>query len=517
MESTPSKNVLRIGKTPVKRNKPNIRTARILSLLILFVIFCFSGASFVSRLFRPTEEASADIASFFPTTCLGGWENTDKATGPPEVREADDTYSDSNSTSVFNSAAQIFCSGFTGEIPENSVGKKIVLRFSWALEEGEERTQPPDESEPREENSNDETEETDVLGASTTDATEESNDDGLTEEESAPIISDDEAETPDFETPFQLEPSLEPEPEAEQESEPEEPEESEDEPESEPSPQTSSFWNWKSKFIRLAFAQEVEAPPSETEFPIEVEGEIEQSEEDPEEMISEDDGESVSTTTDEVTEETLAAPGALLEILYTLDGREWHSLGHVEKITSEVTFELPIEMFAEIEDLKKVQIAVHTLPTFDSVPKIYLDSLWLEVEYEKDLSAVRGSFHRAEADFDMMNPITASVEFDPAPCEGTHYGFYWFGDGPIAHAFADIPIEDIGEEFVREWMPTIPYVEVGGVIVANQPFPMTQLDYDPEDPFGVAWPEGVQVCAPLENPLVGSSVNPEERFSIPVE
>lgn len=128
--------------------------------------------------------------------------------------------------------------------------------------------------------------------------------------------------------------------------------------------------------------------------------------------------------------------------------------------------------------------------------------------------AKAGSFHRMSYDFEVDNLITAGVSFNPSPCEGTYYGFYWFGDGPIPYAFADIPISDIGKDFVRNWMPTIPYIELAGVIVSDKPFGMTELESDSQDQFGVAWPPGVHICAPDDNPLVNSSENPDERFHI---
>lgn len=125
-----------------------------------------------------------------------------------------------------------------------------------------------------------------------------------------------------------------------------------------------------------------------------------------------------------------------------------------------------------------------------------------------------GSFHRVSFDFEVNSPITSIVNFDPSPCEGKYYGFYWFGDGPVPYAFANIPISDIGKDFVRNWTPTNPYIELAGVIVSDKPFGMTELKNDPQDPFGVAWPQDARICAPDDNPLMNSSENPDERFHV---
>ncbi len=70
------------------------------------------------------------------------------------------------------------------------------------------------------------------------------------------------------------------------------------------------------------------------------------------------------------------------EVLYTIDGQEWRSLGYVGDINNTVTFDLPIDVFSSVADLALVQIALHPLQTFDTVPTVYLDSLWLEVLYD---------------------------------------------------------------------------------------------------------------------------------------
>jgi hypothetical protein len=76
-------------------------------------------------------------------------------------------------------------------------------------------------------------------------------------------------------------------------------------------------------------------------------------------------------------------PRGLVEVLYTLDGAEWKSLGFVEKENfGDASFEIPIEEAAAWEDISRIQIGVQSVPAIDTTRIIYLDSVWIEVEYE---------------------------------------------------------------------------------------------------------------------------------------
>src|SRR3989344_3074214 len=201
-----------------------------------FIVFGL-GLLFVLAVFYFFKPADAQTAVFYPTTCLGGWQNVDKATGEPDIVDglaAD--YNDENSASVFNSVAEIFCGGFEGEIPADAFHERVILNFSWKLDEKE--------------------------------------------------------------------------------------------------------------------------------------AEVEATNNDEEDLLSQE----ISDFSD-----------TIIEVRYTLDGEEWKSLGYVEAINNEVNFELPIEEFGTLDDLKNVQIALRTLSTFDIPPKIYLDAMWLEVEYNQGL------------------------------------------------------------------------------------------------------------------------------------
>lgn len=298
-----------------------------------FRIFVSAFSLFaVVLLLQYVTRANAQISSFYPTSCLGGWQNVERAIGFSDASTDDaSSYNDENSASVFNSVAEIFCGGFHGEIPEDTFHKNIILKFSWAAE-------PPALDELINETTNESTVEIpeeigeeveETLGETTveeeTQDTLESENTGEELEESEPVS--------------EVETLPEPEVEIIPETQTEEP---------------VSFI-YKS-FFSIAHAEEI--------------------------------------TEEEIVEETIPAEegkidvvsNTVLEVRYTLDGNEWKSLGYVSEINNDIQFELPIEEFETIADLERLQIAVRTLSTFDVTPKIYLDAMWLDVEYGEILS-----------------------------------------------------------------------------------------------------------------------------------
>ncbi|MDQ5962012.1 MAG: hypothetical protein QG669_405 [Patescibacteria group bacterium] len=73
----------------------------------------------------------------------------------------------------------------------------------------------------------------------------------------------------------------------------------------------------------------------------------------------------------------------LFKVMYTLDGTNWEELGVVKRNNwKNVEFDIPFSSVDSWEKLSKVQIAIESLPTIDSFPETYLDSVWVSVEYE---------------------------------------------------------------------------------------------------------------------------------------
>jgi len=352
----------------------------LIPILVLALIY---GSSF----FHGSNEAQANVATFHPAHCLGGWKNVDNIAGTPDVRPNNDTlYDDSNSASLYNANAQVFCGGFDGEIPVTAKHERVTLNFSWYIGDG---------PQPERTESNDGTESAPVT------VIEES-----PLEESSPVVEEvvPEAGVLEEEIPVGSEeaaPTVAPEEEVEEVApvEPAEP----------------TALRFLKQFVSVAHAQDV--PPEAEPVPAVVEEEVVEEvvtePEPPESVVIEA---SSSTTASQNENETviandivIAAPApvrseeeqqaieeaheqvvleagkpadAYFEVLYTLDGEDWHTLGYVNRIANDVQIELPIDLFATVDDLKKVQIALHTVERFDTVPKIYLDALWLEVSYD---------------------------------------------------------------------------------------------------------------------------------------
>jgi hypothetical protein len=74
---------------------------------------------------------------------------------------------------------------------------------------------------------------------------------------------------------------------------------------------------------------------------------------------------------------------ALFDIHYTLDGQNWNYLGSVnENNWQNLTFDIPVNNWV---DISKIQIKINSYP--DTNYYLYLESMWLEVEYENSQSA----------------------------------------------------------------------------------------------------------------------------------
>jgi hypothetical protein len=319
-------------------------------LLVVALVFALVyGGSFL----RGVMTAKANTAFFYSGQCLGGWSNVDKVTGQPDVARGDSSYTDENSASVKNSNAQIFCSGFEGDIPLTAKHEKVTLHFSWYIAD----------SESHEDNQHTP---------------------NTPEEPSLEVVED--KEPVSEEVPEEITPDV---PVVEIEPEPEEM----------PVIEEPTAFN-PFGFFSIAHAQEgaevvVAEEPTEETVP-EVEEAVDVISEEPvieseaptEEVTTEPspasgENENTSDVPQDRTEiiRNTSPDGAYFEALYTLDGQEWYSLGYISRIANDIEIEIPVDLFATIEDLKKVQIALHTVERFDSVPEIFLDALWLEVSY----------------------------------------------------------------------------------------------------------------------------------------
>ncbi len=310
-------------------------------------------------------KADANIAVLYASSCLGGWKHTNNITGAPDVTNADIQYTEENSATLYNKQTQLFCGGFSGTIPETADRTKIALKFSWSTE-----------------------------GVDT--ETEESEDDASHIE--TPISSGN-TEASTTSTVNQEPAAAEELPQGEQETQPEERVESSPEPEV---PVQESV-SWLRNLIPSVHAEEnfgevaadVVSPEAiaaeelvvEEFLPVTPSGD--DSEATTTALAALDSTATATATTSATTSETSFVPtlfegskdDALFEVKFTTNDKDWHILGYVTRINNDIQFELPLEMFASVEDINTLQISLETVERFDDTPKIYLDSMWIEVSY----------------------------------------------------------------------------------------------------------------------------------------
>jgi hypothetical protein len=331
--------------------------------------------------FKSSNEAAAQIAVLYSSTCLGGWKNPDHAVGIPEViGDSEATYSDENSATLTNTMTQLFCAGFSGDIPKEADRTKISVRFSWQMESHE-----AFQKERLDSNGSDYRTEVITVTESA------SSSDGASFVGSTTESVPTDASVSNTDTP--QEPAVE--------EQPTEAEPVVEEPTIEP--ETVSWWQW---LVPFAYAQEENVAPEETEEQakpvieesivvpkIVVEGDaVASSSQSIESPIASSTDSLISSSTSAsssvsysfispVFDQNKDKDNALFEVLFTIDNVQWHSLGYVSRINNDISFDIPVELFPNVEDFNKLQISLESVQRIDDTPKIYLDSMWVEVSY----------------------------------------------------------------------------------------------------------------------------------------
>jgi len=99
---------------------------------VVFVCAFFVAAAASILLFAASTRAST--VSFYPSTCLGGWQNVDRASGKPDVPfDTPEKITEDNAASVGDQVAELYCGQWKGDVPEDSLPKQFVLKLSWKL------------------------------------------------------------------------------------------------------------------------------------------------------------------------------------------------------------------------------------------------------------------------------------------------------------------------------------------------------------------------------------------------
>lgn len=343
-------------------------------------------------------KSRAEVAVFYPKTCLGGWENVANAQGKPNLdgNTKIEDFTKENSA-VLVGLSEIYCGGFEGELPKDGDPKKLTLTFSWSVDNGtvihnnaeniviDENTEKDPQT--LEEDTASQEESTKIEEQTTpSDGEPAFSEENITEEKSS--------DPPQEAIPLENQEIIQPTPEE----------------------QTQTFFF--DTFFKKVHAQEIsheeavviptvetpqESPVTETQTS-ETDNTVaeEPTSVEPVPVIVEDpikdtdaevqDGSSVETTAEnseptitEIADSTIELPTVeeksdiFMDIVYTIDGVTWSSLGTVGYSEwGRVSFNIPI---TEWSDIEKLQIKLQPLQTIDTTPVVYIDGMTIEVAY----------------------------------------------------------------------------------------------------------------------------------------
>jgi hypothetical protein len=303
-----------------RRRFPRLRLPLALGLVVLLLV---SGL-WVS------DTLQADTVTLYPTACLGGWKNTERAQGELSTNAADvRSYTESSvATLPPDTLAEMFCGGFTAEFPPRSSPKSLTLLVAWNTEVEADPTVPI------------------VTGDNF-------------ESSSGEVLDAPEGTEPEFkliEPPQDaeviiVEPDPEPAPEPAAESEP------------------LSFLH---QLIGVAHAQEDGVIPVP---------EVVSEPAPPTEVVPEPVPEGEPQANTEPTPQP-TSPNAFLEVRYTLNGKDWESLGFYDAAhIVPTTFSIPLPENASWSDLTSFQISIRSNATLDGAAEVYLDGMELRIDY----------------------------------------------------------------------------------------------------------------------------------------
>lgn len=334
----------------------------------------------------------AEVADFYPSTCLGTWQNPQNAQGMPETFDSADSpqFSDVDSAVLFSREGEIFCGSFIpSEYEARGDIKNVGLTLVWHLEGIPSSTDPvvlpaPDADAPVFSPTLDEapaietqqqenfapSEEIQQSGSSSTQQSDSSSTTFLLERTVhpffgswifTPVFAQEEGNPAPKENEANIPPPDEtPPPAVPDEITPPPAEESILTPAPEENPTTESSTQ------PLIIAPPVYADLKSTST----------------EIIGESD--STITITSSTAEIIIPAPmpdDNFMLVSYSTDGETWFELQQVNPHNWEnLTIPVPVRIW---DDLRQLQIRVEAIPTsLETIPRAYLDGMFVEIHYE---------------------------------------------------------------------------------------------------------------------------------------
>ncbi|MDI6820732.1 MAG: hypothetical protein QMD65_00950 [Patescibacteria group bacterium] len=102
-------------------------------LIALFIVLLIGGGVFVLR----SALTKAEVADFYPGSCLGTWQSPQNAQGMPETFNSSELILDENNSAVFSSGTEkIFCGSFVPDSYESKGDlKNVGLTLVWRVED----------------------------------------------------------------------------------------------------------------------------------------------------------------------------------------------------------------------------------------------------------------------------------------------------------------------------------------------------------------------------------------------
>ena len=297
-----------------------------------------SLVALATGLFIYSRWANAGSAILYPGSCLGFWQNPDKAQGQPEAQGSQ--FINKENSAVFSEGGikEIYCGSFNGDLSEGEIKliKSVNLKFSWLVSDEELKIatssitiiQPPAMSS--------------EAVAQNTDYVINQILNNIHADEVKVIFS---TTTPEITIVTNI-------------ASPEIATMSDVVKIATSSP--TSYW-WK-KYNFFSADDQVnnkqQAVSSTNSIPLTSSGQ---------------------TATSSL-DSPLAPTEDFLKVSYTLDGVNWQALGTVNKNNwQDLSFQIPVY---KLEDIKKIQIKIESLPLINKTPYVYLDGMALEVGYE---------------------------------------------------------------------------------------------------------------------------------------
>ncbi|MEK7507956.1 MAG: hypothetical protein AAB602_02645, partial [Patescibacteria group bacterium] len=305
---------------------------------------------------------SAEVADFYPATCLGTWQNPQRAQGIPETfGDSSSTFSDSNSAILDSAGTEIYCGGFVpADYEAKGDIKNVALTLVWHIEGTPASASSQSEFIPLPEESSPDAPETKLVATST---------DGSASPEDVPTSKQDRAKSPfgfltinralAHETDFSHVDEVPPQ---------------EGDAAANSSSEQPAIYI---PLIEIPSTEEEDASSSSEALPQEDGAELSPSSEYPIELIL--PIETASTTEAAIPQS--APDDNFLSVSYSTDGDAWFELQRVHVSNwQNLTITLPLSSW---EELKKFQVRVTAIPTkLEPIPRVFLDGFLVEVHYD---------------------------------------------------------------------------------------------------------------------------------------